>query len=290
MLYNLLIFLPASACLFWIAITIMMASRTSTFHPLLLLLATATAYFYSDACYISPHATPALLLSGSIVALITAPSFLPMVWLYLMRLRGQEHFRPAQMFWIVFPAMLGSVNLLLILMAGPERAAAFLPDMYAGVYDMQHLPPDRTLSALYYVVGPAMRATLGLLALIYAILLLRLMRQENLRLRHLHKFFGGQRIRTIELQVTVVLLVAVLFLPKLLLLRRTLLDYPWISVVLALLLTTGVFLFCHVALFGAKPTVTLKDLRRGFRYNYQPADKAGAVEEMMAELVEEAEE
>ena len=38
MLYDLLIFLPAFACLFWIAICIMMTSRTSTFHPLLLLL------------------------------------------------------------------------------------------------------------------------------------------------------------------------------------------------------------------------------------------------------------
>ncbi len=290
MLYDLLIFLPAFACLFWIAICIMMTSRTSTYHPLILLLGMAAAYFFSDACYILPDATPALLLSGSIVALIAAPSFLPMVWLYLMRLRGQEHYRPAQMLWIVFPAMLGSANLLLILMAGPERAAAFLPDMYAGVYDMQHLPPDRMLTALYYVVGPAMRGTLGLLALIYAILLLRLMRQENLRLRHLRKFFSGQRIRTIELQVVVVLMVAVLFVPKLLLLRRTLLDFPWISVVLALLLTTGVFLFCHVALFGAKSSVTLKDLLHGFRYNYRQSEKGEVVEEMMAELVEEAEE
>ena len=289
MLYDLLTFLPALACLFWIAICCTMTSRTSTFHPVIFLLAMATAFFYSDACYISPHATPALMLSGSIVALLAAPSFLPMVWLYLMRLRGQEHFRPAQMLWMIFPAMLGASNLLLVAMAGPERAAAFLPEMYAGTYNATNLPHDRTLAALYFVVGPAMRATIGILALIYAVLIVRLMRQENIRVRHLRKFFSGQRIRVLELQVLLILTLALVFVPKMVLLRRTLLEYPWISILLSLLLTTGVYLFCHVAMFGARNTISRKELSRGFRFDYRASDKAEAVEEMMAELVEEAE-
>ncbi len=290
MLYDLLTFLPALACLFWIVICCTMTSRTSTFHPMVFLLAMATAYFFSDACYISPHATPSLMLSGSIVALLAAPSFLPMVWLYLMRLRGQEHFRPAQMLWMIFPAMLGASNLLLIAMAGPEQAADFLPEMYEGTYNAVNLPHDRTLAALYFVVGPAMRTTLVITALVYTFLLLRLMRQENIRVRHLRKFFNGQRIRVLELQVLLILTIMLVFVPKLVLLRRTLLDYPWISILLSLVLTTGVFFFCHVAMFGARNTISRKELSRGFRFDYRAADKAEAVEEMMAELVEEAEE
>lgn len=290
MLYDLLTFLPALTCLFWIAICSMMTSRTSTFHPFVFLLAIATAYFYSDACYISPHATPALMLSGSIVALLAAPSLLPMVWLYLMRLRGQEHYRPVQMLWMVFPAMLGATNLLLIAMSGPDQAADFLPQMYAGTFNPARLPNDRSLAALYFVVGPAMRVTLVIIALVYTVLLLRLMRKENIRVRHLRKFFNGQRIRVLELQVLLVLAIALIFIPKLVLLRRTLLDYPWISILLSLLITIGVFIFSYVALFGARHTISRKELSRGFRFDYRTSDKAEAVEEMMAELVEEAEE
>ena len=289
MLYDLLIFLPAFACLFWIVIHCLMTSRTSTFQPLIILLAVAAFYFYSDACYVAPHATPHLLLSGGLVALVAAPAFIPLVWIYLQRLRGQETFRAGQLAWIIAPAVLGSVNFLLIVMIGPERAAAFLPDMYAGVYNLQHLPSDTMLAAYYIVAGPVMRATILLMALIYVIMIARLIRKENIRLRHLRKFFGGHRIRVLELQMHQILMIGLFFLPKMLLLRRTLIDFPWISLILAVFITLGIFQFCHVALFGAKPTVSRKDLKLGFRYNYQSSDKAEAVEEMMTELVEEAE-
>ena len=288
MLYDILIFLPAFMCLFWIVIVCAMASRTSTFQPMLVALVMMMLYIFTDSCYASPNASPRMLVATSILAQISAPSVMPVIWLYLMRLHGQQNFRASQMLWLVFPAMLGAASLLLTLMAGPERVMSFQTQIYSGDFQPSPGNTDPMLYAYYIVTAPLFRSSIIFELLFYAALTLVLIHKNDFRARHLGDFFGGKRIRVLEIQVLLILLAAVPFLPKMILTHAVLMEHPWISAVLAVLITLGINFFCYVSLFGARKSISLHEMQNGFRYNYNRRNRAEAVEEMMGELIEDA--
>ena len=288
MLYDILIFMPAFMCLFWIIIVCTMTSRTSTFQPMLVALVMMMLYIFTDSCYASPNASPRMLVATSILAQISAPSVIPLVWLYLMRLHGQQHFRASQMLWLVFPAMLGAVSLLLTLMAGPERIMSFQTQIYSGYFHPSPGNTDRMLYAYYFVTAPLFRGSIIFEALFYSVMAFVLIRKNDFHLRHLGGLFTGKRVRVLEIQILLALLSAIPFLPKMILTHPTLMDHPWISAVLAVLIGAGINLFCYVSLFGARKSISLAEMRNGFRYNYRREVRAEVIEEMIGELMEDA--
>ena len=74
----------------------------------------------------------------------------------------------------------------------------------------------------------------------------------------------------------------------------SLLDYTVLhtalNITIALLLGVLLYLFCYIALFGAKRTISLTEMQNAWRYNYDEASKQSVVEKMLTELLDDAEE
>ena len=79
MAYTLLIFLPAAACLFWIVIHVLMASRTSTFGLYLVLLLIGLGAFFCYSCYDAPLSSWKLLDISSMLTLLFGPALIPLI-------------------------------------------------------------------------------------------------------------------------------------------------------------------------------------------------------------------
>lgn len=289
MLYDFLIYLPALVCLFWMIIFAKMISRTSTFAPLMWLAAVTALFLFSDACYAAPGTTSPMLLAGGVVGQITAPAVIPVAWNYLMRLRGQEHFKPIQMVWIIFPAILGSTALMLTLIEGPENIKQIQSRMYeVGLQSLDTIQ-DGLMQAYVVMTAYVFRGVLIAEGLIYGLKMILLARKDNIRLRHLRKLRQGERVRVLEIQFFTLLLLALFLFPKAILTHAVLMANPWISALMAVLVTAGLFLFCYMAMFGSKRTLSRREAKNGFRYNYDNACKAEIVEQMISDLMEDAE-
>lgn len=94
-------YLPAAACLFWVVIHFMMASRSSSFMSIVASLTVLGLFLCAD------HA---------VLALATGTSVIPLFLLYLDRLRKDQHPRAFKLFWIIAPAALLTAGVLMTLM------------------------------------------------------------------------------------------------------------------------------------------------------------------------------
>ena len=289
MLYEFVIFSPVFACLFWIVIFRKMCFRTSSFRSLIILAGVATLFFFSDACYASSHTPQLLLVVSGLIGQVAAPAMIPMTWMYLTKLRDTRPFKPEQMLWVVFPAMLGSSAVLLTLLSGTDSIVRLQEALYAGgLSRVRQTTGDIILSTFAFSTVILFRAVVLGEMLVYGIMSVALMRRENYRLRHLYRLRRGDHLRVSELMFFVSLLVAFCLLPKAFLLHATLMANPWISALLAVLATTSLFLFCYMALFGAKRTLSRQEARNAFRYNYDASCKDEIVEQMLTELLKDA--
>lgn len=291
MLYDFLIFLPVALCVFWIVLLSMTASRISAFHSLVILLAVLAIFLYTDSCYAASHGVSYKLLSQvGLLAQLVGPCVPPLFWIYLFRLRSNEHIPSAHLLWLVFSAMLFGSGLNLMILAGPDAIADLCERLYTQGIDPTLRERNTTLYLYYIVTTIGFRIVLGGELVFYGTLIFRLQRQENLRLRHFNKVLHGGSIRVIEVQVYMVIILAVILVFKMLLFRNFIEDRQWIPTIFALLLSAVLFLFCFVGMFSARKHISLREVRNAFRFNYRSEDKDAFVEEIMTDLVEEAEE
>ena len=233
MLYDLILFLPCFACLFWLVTECLMAGKTSAFHPFIAILTTGGIYIAAAALYISPSASPELLMTGSILRVITGPSLLPVCWLYLKRLQGQGSFTFAQLLWMLIPAILGAATIVLSLLAGPDAIRDGMQIFFSGA----GVPSDKIINAYLFVTGPVTFATIGIESIIYVVMFVRMLVKNNLRFTHLYKFQKGLNLRIPELQSYYVFILCATFLVSIYFPRVVLVENHWISVILSVLLT-----------------------------------------------------
>lgn len=288
MIYDTLIFLPFFACLFWLMCTCLLASRTSTFYPMIMVLVVMMVYLFTDCCYASPNMPPRMLVYTAILAEFSAPTLIPLVWMYQMRLRGQGRFNASQMLWLFIPASLGSLTLLLTVMAGPDRIQEFQEMVYSTGFTLNAGTTDIVLRFYYYTTTLIFRSVLIAESLVYIVKAILLMIKDNLRLRHIRKLFVGERIRVLEVQVFLIIGVTIPFLPKMLLSHYALMENPWASAMLGVLITVGVSQFSFMALFGAKRYITKYEMHNALRYNYRHSNKQHVIEEMLNDLLDDA--
>ncbi len=290
MLYDFLIYLPAIVCLFWMIIFSMMIARTGTFVQLMWLAGLTALFLFSDACYAAPDTTSPMPLAGGVVGQITAPAVIPLAWIYLMHLRGQEHFKPIQMFWIIFPAILGSTALMLILIVGPEEIQQIQSRMYQAGPQKLGAIQNSLIQAYVFITVYAFRGVIVGEGLVYGLKMILLARKDDIRPRHLRKLRQGEQVRVLEIQFFNVLLLTLFLAPKAFLTHATLMAHPWISTLLAVFITAGLFLFCFTALFGSKQTISSREVKNGPHFNYDNARKDEIMEQMISDLMEDAEE
>ena len=250
MLYDVLIFIPFFACLFWILTTCWVASKTSTFYPVLTTLFVMMLYVFTDCCYASPNIPPRMLVYSSIVG---------------------EGASVGNLFMggIIPGIMMGLALIAVVLIAVRRKGIqAFQTMIYAGGFSLD-IPADETvLIAYYFVTTWLFRGVLVTEALVYVILDIRLMRKQNLRMRHLNKLFHGERVRVLELQVFTTLLVFISFIPKMFMTHAFLMSHPWVSAVLAIWIAAGICIFCFFSFFGSQERISIREMHSVMRYNY----------------------
>lgn len=288
MLYNFFIFLPAALGLFWMIIHRIMVPKSRTFKITQAFLGTLTLFVFADSCYADPNTPPIFLLVGCMLAMLTLPSILPLSVIYLRRLLSEDVIKWPRFVWLVIPAALFSTALTLALLAGPDHIADMLSDMLSGRNIAELRANDTLAYAFHFTTVTACLGSLAIEVLVESISLLILMIRNNLRPRHFRKFFKGSHIRVVEIQFFLLVIATVFMFAKALLPRELLMAQPWISMVLSFFLTSDLFLFSYVAMFGAKRSITLREMRLSFRYNYGIDEKAEAEEEMLADMVAEA--
>ena len=284
MMFDLLLFLPCFTCLFWLVTVCLMTYKTRTFHPLIAIFIAGGTFIAASALYISPSASPELLMAGSILRVITGPSLLPICWLYLKRLQGQGSYSLSQLLWMLIPAILGAATIVLSLLAGPDAIRDGMRIFFSGA----GVPSDKIINAYLFVIGPVTFATIGIESIIYVILFVRMLVKNNLRFTHLYKFQKGSSLRVPELQSYYVFILCATFLVTIYFPRTVLAQNHWISVILSVLMTVAFFQFGYISLFGAKTSISRDELLLGFRYNYGENDKAEVLEKVFEKMIEEA--
>ena len=284
MLYDLILYLPCFACLFWIVTMCLVSDKTSTFLPTLYILGIGGIFILASASALTFNSSPNVLLVCSILRVITAPSLIPLCWLYMLRLRGHGEYRLPELIWMLFPATLGGATIVLSILAGPDSIRESMPLFYSGAA----IPADKTISTYFFVTGPVNYGIIAFEVLIYGFLFFRLMRKGNLRFSHLYKFERGYRLRVSELQAYYLFILCTIFLITIFIPRMVMINTPWVPAALSLLLTAAFYQFGYTSLFNAREAISKKELRRGFLYNYSAATKSESLRNTLSDILEEA--
>lgn len=285
MLHSFLVFLPVATGLFWIAIHTLMANRVRTYAATVILLAAVCLHLFVDACYADAATPSSTLLVSSLLAQLVTPTILPLAGIYLSRLRSENSIHWRQLLWIVFPTFLFSASLAIVFMTGPAKIMEYLETIYSRQINPSLRQADGGVYAYYLVTNLLFRVFIGIELLGEGAKMLVIMYRDNLRLRHFRKFFSGERIRVLEIQFFMLIFTFAFMLAKAALTRDLLLQHPWITMTLSFFLTLSVFAFSYIALFGARRTIFLREMKYAFRFNFDTRTRAAIEEEMLADMV-----
>ena len=264
---SLYFFTSVAACLFWVIIHLMIASRTDTFHLFIALFTACGLYIYSEACHVVLEPGSSMDTIATITGMLAGPSVIPLLITYLRRLMHSPRSHPITVMWVVIPAALFTAGTVLSLLSSKEADELF-HTITVDIYNM--------ILAIELVI------LLGFIVV--------MLRQRRLLIGTLLKFFRGQKISLARLQMSVAMI------PMAVMAARIGIGYNlyaldlWVQLTTATLLLFSALLFGLNALFGAKVNISWKDYRLLIRYNYGKQNKDEVVEAMLNDLLDEAEE
>ena len=273
--------------LFWMLIHALMASRTFTFTTMIVVFAIWTLYAFTDCAYNDMNSSIPLLTMASNVSQLAGPCIIPVILMYLYKLRTGRSIQSQQALFVIAPVVLFTVAMTLTYMAGPGEIDAFIAKLYT----------EGNSALDYYPVGHPVRIYNVFAVIVYRIVLVaeltvlvisfvRDSRRGKYSLPHLSRFvFGRDQINLLELQYYNLVLILLIAVAKIFLFRDILMRNPWISPLLALLLVLAISGFAYTALFSARKSVSRREMLHGFRYNYSQETRRAVVEEMISEFI-----
>lgn len=265
----LLVFLPVTACLFWMIVETVLASRTETFQRTVLLQFTAGVFLLTELCRTRINTNTELYTIAVLVSLFVAPCIIPFIIAYIQQLAGLQRTRSTNLIWIMVPAALASAGAILRIIGEGDKAERLY----------------------YYLTNPIMRLLLTAELLIFLIYTFSILRRTKIKQGSIFGFlFKGKSISTVKLQLFNV------FPPIILLLIRIVFykDVPNTGILMltvqSVLITLFIFNFSLIALIGTKEKIKRKELGNLLRFNYNESNKQQVVEAMLNELLDDAEE
>lgn len=286
-----ILFLPSIICLFWAVLHTTVSSRTNTYRLMMALILDAMAFFFVDACYNYPGVSINTMLVGGMMSQFVTPCMVPLIALYMERLDRGNVYHPLQTIWIVIPAVLFTAAVVVFSVSEPQKIKTIIDGFYSEGWVFVR-PYRGKAEYIYFVCTELLpRAILVLETLTLIYILLRIIHKHNFKGKDIINFWWkGQPIEIAELQIKNITILTILLSIKIVIFRGDVRINLWIPDTLAVLISIYIFKFCYLALFGTKKLLTLKDIRNSFRYNYDEKIKAQIVEEMMNELLDDAEE
>ena len=287
------IFLPAIICLFWVVIHCVWSFRTDNFWIILLLIVDLALFLISDSSYLVPGVPLRVLAAVNLVMVLTAPVITPLVWLYLEKLRfGPGRLQhPAHLIWIILPTILFTVSVLLTSMIGYQEAEGFYHRLLEGGNGV--IKEYRGTIFYTYFVWTVLifRYVLVFELLCFLVWVIYLFKKDHFRLQNLYDYlFKGKPIRMVELQTYSIFPAVICFVVKITLFKDFTDTHLGLTILINFLLSISFLFYFFPTLFSVNKTISMKQFGHSFLYNYGKKSKAQVVEDIINELVEEAEE
>ena len=269
MAYTLFIFLPVATCLLWLVIHSMLASRTETYPEFFFLCIVVSVYLFSDACH-ATQAKGSLLDTGSLIAsLFAGPCIIPLIIMYMQKLLHQLHRGWLTMIWIMVPTVLFTGGILLYFLNFEARIGR----------------------AFEIITGPALHSVLALELIILLIYIVKTLRNNRILPGNIFSFvFKGKPISLVRLQIDIICIPLFIMVLRILLSDNLYTAEQGVAIASAAIITASLFCFAINALFGVRSKVTWSDFRYLIRYNYNKQGKNEAVDKVLNELLDEADE
>lgn len=291
MLLNLVIFLPVFTCLFWIILNGILASRTGTFVLVQALLTVLGLFLFTDACYTAEGFSLRVQSRVAILEMGMAPCVIPFLWLYLDKQRKDSIYDPIWMGWLIFPAALFSASVLLNVVAGDAVVEEFLSRLNKEGFAVAGSYKGNPVYSYFIWTEWVFRGSLLLEYVIFMVYYIRVAVKTGWKFRTIRDFFiRGGRIPVVHVQFALSTFFLIPILIKVFFFKNYLELHPWIPILESVLVLVFLFLFALVALFSARETVSLEEIRSVMRYNYNRETKADIVGKQMEDLLSEAEE
>ena len=287
------IFLPAIICLFWVVIHCVWSFRTDNFWIILLLIVDLALFLISDSSYLVPGVPLRVLAAVNLVMVLTAPVITPLVWLYLEKLRfGPGRLQhPAHLIWIILPTILFTVSVLLTSMISYQEAEGFYHRLLEGGNGV--IEEYRGTIFYTYFVWTVLifRYVLVFELLCFLVWVIYLFKKDHFRLQNLYDYlFKGKPIRMVELQTYSIFPAVICFVVKITLFKDFTDTHLGLTILINFLLSISFLFYFFPTLFSVNKTICMKQFRHSFLYNYGKKSKSQVVEDIINELVEEAEE
>ena len=286
-----ILFLPAAACIIWIALNFFLARNTSMFWLLTVLLIVLAAFFTADAIYANPSGNTYYIAYTHLLSIFTGPCFIPLLWLYFDFLRRRKrHYTVVHYIWILIPVSLLAAAIALTGTLGRDAVAAFLTRLYTDGPDIAREYKGRLEWSYYMWASQGYRVVMILEFIVGFSYVLSFLIKHRISFVNVWRFFRmGESISIVELQLFTMILAALYILSKVFFFKDVFDAHPWVAVAQSVVASLWVILFMHNSLLGEKKFVTIFNLRHVMIYNYNPATKGAVVELMMEELLDEAE-
>ena len=274
MVLTLYLFLPVAVCLFWVLVHCMVASKTDTFHIFVPLFLACGLYIFAEACHALSEHGSTLYVITTLIGMLAGPSIVPLLVTYLHRLmHSARSTNPLSHIWIILPAALFTGGVLLYFIG-------FEVTDKDQVHKMFHLVTED----VYNVVLAG--------ELVYLLLfVIMTLRQKRLIPGSIFSFlFMGRKIGLSRLQLAVGMIPMFVMAARIGSSENLYGNGTLIAVIAATLLLISAFFFGFNALFGNQPVISLTDFRILLRFNYNKGNKAETIENMMNDLLDDAEE
>ena len=284
--------MPLFVCLFWMIILSLMSFRTDSYWAIMVLLLFTSVAVFANSVLGDFTATTKLKNYAILIKQVTTTSLVPLSILFIRRIRKisrEQH--PLELMWIVAPIVLGTSAVLLYVLGGDENITMLMKDVHRNGEQVLSKYVN-TLPYIFFIFTQVLYTAVVAIEVIWLfVYFIVLFIKEKIRFHSLFGFFfKKERIKTLELQVFFMLVLFVVFSIRFISSLDLTSDFPVWSVVISILICLSMSSICYVAMFGSKRTITLREMGNAWRYNYNKENKQKVVEEMMADLLEDAEE
>ena len=270
-------------CAFWMLVHHFLASRLDAYKLLIALLG---AVFFAAAGDILLGSLTGSDTISHLVVLACAPSIIPLTWLYFTKLERPFQPRPIHFIWLLFPAVLLTAGITLVGLNGIYNTDILLERIHSRLM----LYPDASyvgLEKTYYIWTVVIFRIIMLLECIFLVVYVAYMsRKKHFKFSDWTGFLlRGYKMRVLEIQMTLSLLIMVGFSVKIFLHVPFYRIHPILTVVIVLVMSVLLFFFGLFALFGSKESISMDDVRSALRFNYSRENQSRVSEEVVMDMV-----
>ncbi len=271
-------------CAFWMVVHHFLASRLDAYKLLMYLM--GAVFFAAGGDVLLGSLTGSDTVSH-LVVMTFAPSIIPLTWLYFNKLERPFRPGPIHFSWLLFPAVLLTAGIILVSLNGLSNTDQLLERLHSRILvfpDDTFVGLEKTFFIWTVMIFRGIMVFESVFLLVYCV---QLIRKKHFKLSDWTGFLRkGHKIRVLEIQMTLSLLILVGFSVKIFLYVPFYRLHPVITVAIVLVMSCFLFLFGLFALFGSKESISMEDVRSALRFNYSRENQSRVSEEVVMDMVD----